>query len=180
MIYPQEVARLRDRNISYRGVTSTVKNSHQDGDFKLEERIQAMKRMAPKGMVTKETWTRISRSLDDVDLAVRHGMRLLNYFDGDSRQFTNIINEIVAWRAYLRNSQYLKQDCDRPMTMSGKILSPEMNNLREVLHKKRQLYFEMATSTNLENIRYDNVELTSDMIMEEIIYGGMNDLDSDE
>ena len=58
-------------------MTSTVKNSHQDGDFKLEERIQAMKRMAPKGMVTKETWTRISRSLDDVDLAVRHGMRLL-------------------------------------------------------------------------------------------------------
>ena len=66
------------------------------------------------------------------------------------------------------------------MTMSGKILSPEMNNLREVLHKKRQQYFEMATSTNLENIRYDNVELTSDTIMEEIIYGGMNDLDSDE
>ena len=45
-----------------------------------------------------------------------------------------------------------------------------MNNLREALGDKRRKYFEMALTMNLENIRYKNLNIRPNSILEEILY----------
>ena len=164
VIYPPKVKELCDNNISF--VTSNVKNSHQDGDFKLEEKIKSMKRMSPKGVVSSEMWTRVARSIDKVDAMVERGVQLLNYRDENQSRFTDISKEIVEWRAYLRNSNYLKHK--QMVNIDGEPLNPQIINLKDSIKEKRQEYFKKALTVPLENIRYKNLKVTSSDIAAEI------------
>ena len=102
-------------------------------------------------------------------------MKMLNFTDDGSPRFTDLINEIVEWRAYLRHSGYLHMQSDRAMSMGGQTLSHSMENLRDELQRKRIFFFEMALTTNLENIRYANIEVTTESIMEKILYNKTDD-----
>ena len=65
--------------------------------------------MAPKGSITTETWQRIARSNNKVNV-VDHAMDLLNFNDEQRSRFVNIGNEVVKWRALLRHSKYLRSN----------------------------------------------------------------------
>ena len=110
VLYPDVVKELRKENISFSEIHSTQNTNHQFGDFKLEERVKSMKRMAPKGSITAETWQRIARSHDKVNNVVDHAMDLLNFNDEERSRFVNIGNEVVKWRALLRHSKYLRSN----------------------------------------------------------------------
>ena len=179
VLYPQEVATLRNRNITFRGKKSTSRTAHQGGDFKLEERIKSMKRIAPKGKVTKETWVEISRSVDNVGDVVDHGRNLLNYSDSGAALFTDVTSELVEYRAILRHSNYLRSDSERAVNTDGQILNPCMNDLRQALEEKRKEYFELAKTVNLENIKYDNLQTAHGSVIEELLYQVHHDADDE-
>ena len=54
------------------------------------------------------------------------------------------------------------------VNIHGDILSTDMHYFSENLKDRRKLYFEMALTKDLQNIRYNNVEVVSQNIMEEI------------
>ena len=110
VLYPEVVKELKKRNISFSEIHSMKNKSHQFGDFKLEERVKSMKRMAPKSDVRAETWQRIARSHDKVNNVVDHAMDLLNFNGEERSRFVNIGNEVVKWRALLRHSKYLRSN----------------------------------------------------------------------
>ena len=51
----------------------------------------------------------------------------------------------------------------------GEPLGRDLKPFSENLSDKRKLYFELALTHNLENIRYENLSLKSGDIMEEIL-----------
>ena len=69
-----------------------------------------MKRVAPKGSITAETWQRIVRSHNKVNNVVDHAMDLLNFNDEERSRFVNIGNEVVKWRALFCYSKYLRSN----------------------------------------------------------------------
>ena len=62
-IYREVAMELRKRNISFSNLHSTQNTNHQSGNFKLEERVKTMKRMAHKGNITAETWPRTAKGV---------------------------------------------------------------------------------------------------------------------
>ena len=42
----------------------------------LEQRVKRMKMVAPKGVMTKEMWQRVTRNIDSIDQIVKNGMSL--------------------------------------------------------------------------------------------------------
>ena len=56
-----------------------------------------MKRMAPKGTITAETWQRIARSHIEVNNVVDHAIDLLNFSEDKRSRFVNTGNEVVKW-----------------------------------------------------------------------------------
>ena len=110
VLYPEVVKELRKQNISFSEIHSMQNTNHQFGDFKLEEQVKSMKRMAPKGSIAAETWQSIARSHDKVNNVVDHAMDLLNFNDEERSRFVNIGNEVVKWRALLRHSKYLRSN----------------------------------------------------------------------
>ena len=123
--------RLRTENISFRGHNSPPL-TNQGGDFKLEERVQSLKRMAPKGGSSNEMWQRLARSHDQVNHIVCRAMQNLGLNETPRLRLVGIKNEINLWRAVLRHSQYLKSESDRPVSFDGRYLDGcmDLQNIR--------------------------------------------------
>ena len=69
-LYPEEVKRQRSKNLSFSSTNIDARN--QGGDFLLEQKVKRQKMLAPKGVVKKETWQCISRSVDDIDVVCQN------------------------------------------------------------------------------------------------------------
>ena len=123
--------------------------------------------MAPKGSITTETWQRIARSNDKVNV-VDHAMDLLNFNDEQRSRFVNIGNEVVKWRALLRHSKYLRSNTGKFVGIYGDNLNSDLLGLTQKLENKRREYFRLAINMLLENIRYHNLKVISSNIMNEI------------
>lgn len=54
-----------DENVTFS--KSNLNHNHQEGDFVLEEKLKRHEMIAPKGSISKDTWKRISRSIDDIE-----------------------------------------------------------------------------------------------------------------
>ena len=101
--YHPEIKEVLDQNVSFIN-KSNLDHNHQAGDFCLEGKIKRHKMVAPKGIVTNETWKRISRSIDKIeDVCVNTNINL-NVPDDDVYRETNIYNEIATWRAVIHLS----------------------------------------------------------------------------
>ena len=129
-----------------------------------------MKRIAPKGNVTSETWQTIARSHDKVKSIVDHAMNLLNFTNYERGRNINIDKEIIKWWALLRHSKYLKNTGNSLVGIYGDCLSDCLSLLHvtETLKEKRKEYFSLALNTPLENIQYENITVVSTHIMDEI------------
>ena len=55
-LYPDIVKQRWKINVSFSDFKSMQNANHQSGDFKLEENVKSLKRLAPKGNVSSETW----------------------------------------------------------------------------------------------------------------------------
>ena len=109
VLYPDVVKELRKQNISFSEIHSTQNTNHQFGDFKLEEQVKSMIRMATKSSITAEAWQqRIARSRNKLNNIVDYALDLLNFNDEEGFRFVNVENEVVKWAALLRHSKYLK------------------------------------------------------------------------
>ena len=168
VLYPDVVKELRKQNISFSEIHSTQNTNHQFGDFKLEEQVKSMKRMAPKGSIAAETWQSIARSHDKVNNVVDHAMDLLNFNGEERSRFVNIGNEVVKWRALLRHSKYLRSNTESFVGIYGDNLNSDLLGITQKLENKRREYLRIAIHTPLENIRYDNIKVISSNIMDEI------------
>ena len=104
VLYPESVKLLRKSNTTFVKPKGQLPQKHQGGDFMLEQQINRLKIMAPKGKATEHTWQRLSRNLDATDKIVQNGMWVLNIDENDTYRFTGIENEIITWRAHLRYS----------------------------------------------------------------------------
>ena len=123
--------------------------------------------MAPKGSITTETWQRIARSNDKVNV-VDHAMDLLNFNDEQRSRFVNIGNEVVKWRALLRHSKYLRSNTGKFVGIYGDNLNSDLLGITQKLENKCREYFRLAINMLLENIRYHNLKVISSNIMNEI------------
>ena len=123
--------------------------------------------MAPKGSITTETWQRIARSNNKVNV-VDHAMDLLNFNDEQRSRFVNIGNEVVKWRALLRHSKYLRSNTESFVGIYGDNLNSDLLGITQKLENKRREYFRLAINMLLENIRYHNLKVISSNIMNEI------------
>ena len=108
VLYPDIVKQRRKINVSFSDLKSMQNTNHQSGDFKLEENVKSLKRIAPKGNVSSETWQKIARSHDKVKSIVDHTMNLLSFNDCERGRNVNIDREIIKWRTLLRHSRHLK------------------------------------------------------------------------
>ena len=160
VLYNDQVLALRDRNTTFSNGANDF--NHQCGDFKLEERVKTMKKLSPKGKMDKQMWQRVARGMDEVNGVIQHGQSLLHMKDDHAARITPIENEVVKWRALLRNSKYLSSNRRRVYTMDGKPLDEEFSHFMATVAKKRELYFDLALTENLESIRYDNLKVEID------------------
>ena len=63
-----------------------------------------------KGVVEKETWQHISRSVDDIDAVCKNASQFLQISDNPRSRNILLSPEIKEWTAVLRDSEYLFQD----------------------------------------------------------------------
>ena len=127
-----------------------------------------MKQMCPKGSVSSDMWRQISRSVDKVHKLVSRGSALLNYSEQHVSGFTDVGKEIVDWRGFLRNSEYLQASSINLVNIFGEPLNPSLVDIIEMMKLKRKEYFAAALSIPLKNIRYANIKITSDDLATEI------------
>ena len=160
-LYPTDVASLRKVNSTFTKSDSDLCN-HQGGDFKLEEKVKMVKELSPKGKIDKGMWQRVARGIDETDKVIQHGKDLLKMQQHDSNRVTPIETEIVKWRAYLRNSSYLKCSTKFISNINGRCLNPDLYDFTNALREKRETYWELARDTELQNIRYENLKLLGD------------------
>ena len=170
VMMPEVVKISRERNHTFTENTRADK-SHQGGDFMLEQRVKRLKMLSPKGSMSTEMWERVSRNVDSVGEIVKTGTRLLKMEENDQYaiRFTSIEKELIKWMAHLRSFEYLYTESEFVVDIYGNPLNTELNGFIRNMEQYRQQYFQMALETELENIRYPNMTVTSNDIMEEIL-----------
>ena len=102
---PTEVKTLLDSNMVFDASSSG--EHHQGGDFCLEGKIKRHKMVSPKGAVSKEMWKSISRGLDTIEKICDKVKCNLHLSDEESNREVDLYDEIVTWRAVLRESEFL-------------------------------------------------------------------------
>ena len=143
--------------------------NHQFGDFKLEEQVKSMKRMAPKSSITTEAQQqRIARSRNKLNNIVDYATDLLNFNDEERSRFVNVENEVVKWGALLRHSKYLRCNTESFVTIYGDNLNSDLLGITQRLENICREYFRLAIHTSLENIRYNNFKVISSNFTDEI------------
>ena len=164
-IYPEEVKSQFEKNLSFSTKNSECTN--QGGDFLLEQKVQRQKLVAPKGIVERSVWQRISRSIDKLDEIYSNASKYLSLTSDTQPRVVLLGDEILEWRAVLRHSEYLDVErTDVAYSMTGDILSNDMINLPSKLRQKRLGYWQMATNTPLENISYQNLNVLNNVGIE--------------
>ena len=76
----------------------------------LEQKVKRQKMLAPKGVVKKETWKCVSRSVDDVNVVCKNAFQFLQISDNTRSRSILLSPEIKEWTAILRDSEYLFQE----------------------------------------------------------------------
>ena len=98
----------------------------------------SLKRIAPKGNVSSETWQKIARSHNKAKSILDHAMNLLNFTDYKRGRNVNIDKEIVKWWALLRHSKCLKSTSNSLVGIYSDCLSDSLLNVTETLKKNER------------------------------------------
>ena len=118
--------------------------------------------LAPKGVVKKETWQRISHSVDEIDVACKKASQFLQISDNPRSQNILLGPGIKEWRAILRDLEYLFQENGNSIVynINGEELNEELSDLSVNLTEKHKKFWTAhANGTKLENIHYKNIEV---------------------
>ena len=167
VLYPEEVRAYRESNLTF--ATNSIDSRNQGGDFQLEQKIKRQKLLAPKGIVSKKTWQRISRSLDSVDLICKNTSSILGTSE-EARSRTTILNdETLEWRAVLRKSGFLVDEQSKFVTnIYGEVLSEDLVDFSSKIEMKRKDYWDAAKDgTPLQNITYENLTIIQKIMEDE-------------
>ena len=158
-IYPSEIWRLRNQNISFSSAKSETSN-HEGGDFKLENKIKQIKSITPKGKKDVDMWKRTIRATPSVSKVLSHGRKLLQMDDDSFIRITRSENEIVKWRALLPHNAYLSVSTPYVQSFSGERLSDSLLELGKGCDELRLLYWQkVREGIPMESIRYDNIQI---------------------
>ena len=169
VLYPPEIQVFLESNVSYS--SSDKEQTCQGADFILEEKVKNQKSITPKGIVSAKVWQRISRSVDKVENLDKEAKWFLNL----NREITSrnmlLENETIEWRALLCLSNYITDnELNRLTNIYGEPLHEDIRNLSGNAKKKVMQYFSAAINVNLENITYDNLQVTSSHSIEDTLY----------
>ena len=117
--------------------------------------------LAPKGIVEKGTWQRISRSVDTVDAIHSNVSKMLVLKDYSPTRNILISNELLEWRALLRHSKYLEnKENGTVFNIYGQSMGDDMLNISKKLEDKRKDYWKShVAGVNLQNIRCERLNL---------------------
>ena len=159
-LYPEEVKRQRSKNFSFSSTDIDARN--QGGDFLLEQKVKRQKMLAPKGVVKKETWKCVSRSVDDVDVVCKNTFQFLQILDNTRSRSILLSPEIKEWTVILRDSEYLFQENGNSIVhnINGEELNEELSDLSiNLTEKHKKFWTAHANGIKLENIHYKNIEV---------------------
>ena len=81
VLYLDIVKQQREINFSFSDLKSLQNVNHQSGDFKLEENVKQLRRIAPKGNVSLETLQKIAQSHLKLKSIVDLAMNVLSFTD---------------------------------------------------------------------------------------------------
>ena len=162
-LFPDEISVIRKNNISFSTKNNIHGHNHEGGDFKLENQIQNIKALTPKGKKSEDMWRRVIRSSKDVTSVVQHGRKLLGLYDRTDDRITNIIPEIIKWRAYIRFSKYLESDSPDVKSINGEQLSADLLEFGDRCDDKRaEFWAQVRKGIALESIRYENIHIINE------------------
>ena len=171
VMYPKEVRRIRDSNMSFS--TTTLPGKSQGGDFILEGKVKRQKLIAPKGPVKGETWKVLSRSLDGFDEIYSSVSEKLKLRDPDATRNVDLGGEIITWRAVLRSSEYLLKGnfSGTSKNIYGESLSEDMANLSQNASNKRKTFWQIIESgENIANVKYNLLRVLPGKDVEDMMF----------
>ena len=96
-------------------------------------------------------------------------MSLLKMDDHESVWSIKTEPEIITWCAHLKNSHYLHTKGNLVHNIHGEVLSDCLVDFGDNIKQKRLKFFEMAKTTLLQNIKYENLNILPGHVMEEIL-----------
>ena len=155
--YPKAIDEFRRKNLTYKITNTGEKN--QGGDFILEGKIKRQKMFASMGTDDTKMWQRVSRSLDDVTAVIEHINEMLHIYDTDGERHIDLWQEIIAWRALLRKSKYLKsyRNTETVYNFSGQKMSNDLIDLPSNLKQCMETYWTQFENGNTNVIAYISV-----------------------
>ena len=157
-LYPDEIKDIRSANCTFSNVGSVVRDNHEGGDFKLENKNKCIKAIAPKGKKGEDMWKRIIRCTEDVTSVVKSGKFFLRLSRKQTSRRTPIENAIVKFRAYLRHKDFLTVGSSFVQNANGTRLNDALKNFPKILQEKRTLFWDMvASGTPMQSVRYENI-----------------------
>ena len=164
--YPNDIKNIVENNLSFN--KSNLPHNHQGGDFCLEEKIKKHKMVAPKGPVSNETWKKISRGLDEIEKICNKLVNNLRLATEEYYKEPNMYNEIVAWRALLRESMTLQKSEgeDAILNLYGEPLSMSLEDFTAATVEKMENYWANVIKTEgkpVKNNLYEYLQVQEDI-----------------
>ena len=97
--------------------------------------------IAPKGLILRDMWKRISRSIDDNESIYVSNSKKLGLGSDETYRNIDLYCEIVKWIAVLRSSQLLENpNEDSIKNIYNEPSSDDMDNLTEKLNKNMNYF----------------------------------------
>ena len=118
--------------------------------------------LCPKGNPDEKVWEKVSGAVDDVDEILENSGPLSDILEKDRKRIINLTEEIMSWRCYLRESQYLinAKFFSIPLSINGKFLTDDMVNFTLKAKQLRKNFWSSAASgIPLENIKTPNLKV---------------------
>ena len=159
-----------DENLTFS--KSNLNHNHQGGNFVLEEKIERHKMIALKGSISKDTWKRISRSIDDIETIYVSVSKKLCLESDETYRDIDLYHEIVKWRAVLRSSQLLENpNEDSIKSIYNEPLSDDMGNLTEKLNENMNYFWsEVASGKPIEKVKLNVFKVFHDIELNDLLY----------
>ena len=128
--------------------------------------------IAPKGLILRDMWKRISRSIDDNETIYVSNSKKLGLGSDETYHNIDLYCEIVKWIAVLRSSQLLENpNEDSIKNIYSEPSSDDMDNLTEKLNKNMNYFWsDVASGIPIENVKSNALKVFPDIELNDLLY----------
>ena len=128
--------------------------------------------IAPKGLILRDMWKRISRSIDDNESIYVSNSKKLGLGSDETCRNIDLYCEIVKWIAVLRSSQLLENpNEDSIKNIYNEPSSDDMDNLTEKLNKNMNYFWsDVASGIPIEKVKSNALKVFPDIELNDLLY----------